>query len=97
MTGVAGGSVSLDLLKKMMDDFAKERNWEQFHSPRNLLLALVNFLFISITQEMVLLCLFWILVAPCSVHYLFVVFLVSDTQLSIYLILYFLVVFPPDF
>ncbi|KAK8701885.1 hypothetical protein V6N13_020263 [Hibiscus sabdariffa] len=35
-------SVSLDLLKQKMADFAKERNWEQFHSPRNLLLALVG-------------------------------------------------------
>ncbi|CAH9129374.1 unnamed protein product [Cuscuta epithymum] len=35
-------SVSLDLLKKKMDDFAKERGWEKFHSPRNLLLALVG-------------------------------------------------------
>ena len=34
-------SVTLDLLKKKMQEFAKERNWEQFHSPRNLLLALV--------------------------------------------------------
>ncbi|XP_057808293.1 uncharacterized protein LOC131023065 [Salvia miltiorrhiza] len=35
-------SVTLDLLKKKMDDFAKERDWEQYHSPRNLLLALVG-------------------------------------------------------
>ncbi|GMY27034.1 dCTP pyrophosphatase 1-like [Fagus crenata] len=35
-------SVTLDLLKKKMQEFAKERNWEQFHSPRNLLLALVG-------------------------------------------------------
>lgn len=35
-------SVTLDLLKKKMDDFAKERDWEKFHSPRNLLLALVG-------------------------------------------------------
>jgi dCTP diphosphatase len=34
-------SVTLDLLKKKMEDFAKERDWQQFHSPRNLLLALV--------------------------------------------------------
>nr|GLL42821.1 dCTP pyrophosphatase 1-like [Ipomoea trifida] len=34
------GSVSLDLLKKKMNDFAKERDWEKFHSPRNLLLAM---------------------------------------------------------
>lgn len=44
MTGVQDGeteSVSLDFLKNKMADFAKERDWEQFHSPRNLLLALV--------------------------------------------------------
>ncbi|KAE8708101.1 F-box protein SKIP23-like [Hibiscus syriacus] len=35
-------SVSLDLLKQKMADFAKERDWDQFHSPRNLLLALVR-------------------------------------------------------
>ncbi|KAL0389910.1 UNVERIFIED_CONTAM: dCTP pyrophosphatase 1 [Sesamum calycinum] len=47
MTGAkqAGGGeepVTLDLLKRTMDDFAKERDWEKFHSPRNLLLALVG-------------------------------------------------------
>ncbi|KAL0459963.1 UNVERIFIED_CONTAM: dCTP pyrophosphatase 1 [Sesamum latifolium] len=47
MTGAkqgAGGEepVTLDLLKRKMDDFAKERDWEKFHSPRNLLLALVG-------------------------------------------------------
>ncbi|KAD7478107.1 hypothetical protein E3N88_01243 [Mikania micrantha] len=35
--------VSLSELKKKMADFAKERDWDQFHSPRNLLLALVLF------------------------------------------------------
>ncbi|XP_010557754.1 PREDICTED: dCTP pyrophosphatase 1-like [Tarenaya hassleriana] len=34
--------VSLDLLMKKMDDFAKDRDWEKFHSPRNLLLAMVG-------------------------------------------------------
>ncbi|XP_011011109.1 PREDICTED: dCTP pyrophosphatase 1-like [Populus euphratica] len=34
--------VSLQDLKKKMADFAKERDWDQFHSPRNLLLALVG-------------------------------------------------------
>ncbi|XP_022758777.1 dCTP pyrophosphatase 1-like [Durio zibethinus] len=44
MTGVEEGdqSVSLDLLKQKMANFAKERDWDQFHSPRNLLLALVG-------------------------------------------------------
>lgn len=34
--------VTLDDLKKKMADFAKERDWDQFHSPRNLLLAMVG-------------------------------------------------------
>ncbi|KAL2541219.1 NTP Pyrophosphohydrolase MazG-related [Abeliophyllum distichum] len=42
MGGVIKESVSIDLLKRKMDDFAKERDWEKFHSPRNLLLALVG-------------------------------------------------------
>ncbi|GFZ20073.1 hypothetical protein Acr_28g0007780 [Actinidia rufa] len=45
MTGACGGedqSVTLDVLTKKMEEFAKERNWERFHSPRNLLLALVG-------------------------------------------------------
>ncbi|KAL6345653.1 hypothetical protein AAG906_017389 [Vitis piasezkii] len=33
-------SVSLGPLKKKMAEFAKERDWDQFHSLRNLLLAL---------------------------------------------------------
>ncbi|XP_061368356.1 uncharacterized protein LOC133311342 [Gastrolobium bilobum] len=42
MTGVSEGrSVTLDMLKQIMAQFAKERDWDQFHSPRNLLLALV--------------------------------------------------------
>ncbi|KAK7382739.1 hypothetical protein VNO80_01787 [Phaseolus coccineus] len=43
MTGVSEqGPVSLDQLKQIMSEFSKERDWEQFHSPRNLLLALVG-------------------------------------------------------
>ncbi|KAK7339068.1 hypothetical protein VNO77_19711 [Canavalia gladiata] len=43
MTGVADEApVTLDLLKQLMAQFAKERDWEPFHSPRNLLLALVG-------------------------------------------------------
>ncbi|XP_058093512.1 uncharacterized protein LOC131239699 [Magnolia sinica] len=37
-----GESVTLEELKQKMADFAKERDWDQFHSPRNLLLALVG-------------------------------------------------------
>ncbi|KAL4323444.1 hypothetical protein GQ457_11G003930 [Hibiscus cannabinus] len=48
MTGIQEAdhhqSVSLDLLKQKMADFAKERDWDRFHSPRNLLLALVYIL-----------------------------------------------------
>ncbi|PWA55967.1 dCTP pyrophosphatase 1 [Artemisia annua] len=41
MSGVSEGEeVTLKLLMKKMEDFAKERDWEQYHSPRNLLLAL---------------------------------------------------------
>ncbi|KAI4319288.1 hypothetical protein MLD38_032908 [Melastoma candidum] len=36
------GDVPLNLLKTMMADFARERDWDRFHSPRNLLLALVG-------------------------------------------------------
>ncbi|MFS7920469.1 putative dCTP diphosphatase [Helianthus anomalus] len=35
-------AVTLKLLKQKMRDFAQERGWAQFHSPRNLLLALVG-------------------------------------------------------
>ncbi|GAB2227876.1 hypothetical protein Droror1_Dr00009704 [Drosera rotundifolia] len=34
--------VTLEELKMKLADFAKERDWDQFHSPRNLLLALVG-------------------------------------------------------
>ncbi|KAH6556140.1 hypothetical protein KP509_1Z202000 [Ceratopteris richardii] len=32
--------MALTELTRMLADFARERNWESFHSPRNLLLAL---------------------------------------------------------
>ncbi|XWS22284.1 hypothetical protein CRYUN_Cryun29cG0021200 [Craigia yunnanensis] len=34
--------VTLEELRKKMVEFARERDWDQFHSPRNLLLALVG-------------------------------------------------------
>ncbi|KAJ0988953.1 hypothetical protein J5N97_007309 [Dioscorea zingiberensis] len=37
-----GEGVTLEDLKKKMADFARERDWDKFHSPRNLLLALVG-------------------------------------------------------
>lgn len=33
---------SLDQLRVMQNQFCKERNWDQFHQPRNLLLAMVG-------------------------------------------------------
>ncbi|XP_062184790.1 uncharacterized protein LOC133888529 [Phragmites australis] len=38
---VGAVDVSLKELSKKLHDFAKERDWEQYHSPRNLLLAMV--------------------------------------------------------
>ncbi|PKA66128.1 hypothetical protein AXF42_Ash018418 [Apostasia shenzhenica] len=47
MKGEEGGmgeekGVDLEDLRKKMAEFARERDWDQFHSPRNLLLALVG-------------------------------------------------------
>ncbi|KAK6266126.1 hypothetical protein QUC31_016963 [Theobroma cacao] len=43
MTGVRDKEgVTLEELKERMAEFARERDWDQFHSPRNLLLALVG-------------------------------------------------------
>ncbi|GFY81495.1 hypothetical protein Acr_01g0013040 [Actinidia rufa] len=44
MTGVLEreSGLSLEELKTKMADFARDRDWDQFHSPRNLLLALVG-------------------------------------------------------
>ncbi|KAL2506363.1 NTP Pyrophosphohydrolase MazG-related [Abeliophyllum distichum] len=43
MKGASGeGRLTLEELKEKMANFAKERDWDQFHSPRNLLLALVG-------------------------------------------------------
>ena len=33
-------SVSLDKIKQLLRDFAKDRDWDQFHSPKNLSMAL---------------------------------------------------------
>ncbi|KMZ60623.1 MazG nucleotide pyrophosphohydrolase [Zostera marina] len=35
-------SVTIEELRKKQTEFAAERDWEKFHSPRNLLLALVG-------------------------------------------------------
>ncbi|KAG6582038.1 dCTP pyrophosphatase 1, partial [Cucurbita argyrosperma subsp. argyrosperma] len=42
MTEVVEREVTLKELKTMMAEFARERDWDQFHSPRNLLLAMVG-------------------------------------------------------
>ncbi|KAH9525540.1 dCTP pyrophosphatase 1 [Bulinus truncatus] len=34
--------LSLEDIRKMNEKFIKERNWDQFHSPRNVLLAMVG-------------------------------------------------------
>ncbi|CAA7398895.1 unnamed protein product [Spirodela intermedia] len=34
--------VSLKYLSRKLDEFAKARDWEKYHSPRNLLLAMVG-------------------------------------------------------
>ena len=36
------GDVSLQELSKRLAEFAEVRGWDQYHSPRNLLLALVS-------------------------------------------------------
>ncbi|KAK8812586.1 hypothetical protein WA538_003800 [Blastocystis sp. DL] len=35
-------SVTLEDLRKRIETFAKERDWDQFHTPRNLLLAMMG-------------------------------------------------------
>ncbi|TXG72945.1 hypothetical protein EZV62_001524 [Acer yangbiense] len=44
MTGVSETTegVTLQQLKNKMAEFSKDRDWDQFHTPRNLLLALVG-------------------------------------------------------
>jgi dCTP diphosphatase len=35
-------SLTLDEVKELMSDFARARDWEQYHTPRNVLLALTG-------------------------------------------------------
>ncbi|CAI8591078.1 unnamed protein product [Vicia faba] len=43
MSGVQeGDSVTIGKLKQLQAHFAKERDWDQYHTPRNLLLAMVG-------------------------------------------------------
>ena len=37
-----GGGLDVEALRRRIADFAKERDWDQFHTPRNILLALVG-------------------------------------------------------
>ena len=39
---LTGEDLGLDALRGSIADFAKERDWDQFHTPRNILLALVG-------------------------------------------------------
>ena len=41
-TGTFSPNITLEQLRKSMKAFADERDWNQFHTPRNLLLALVG-------------------------------------------------------
>uniref|UniRef100_A0A023FTD9 dCTP pyrophosphatase 1 n=1 Tax=Amblyomma parvum TaxID=251391 RepID=A0A023FTD9_AMBPA len=34
-------NLSLETIRQIQAEFAKERNWEQYHTPRNILLAMV--------------------------------------------------------
>jgi hypothetical protein len=45
--GAGRNPVALTELATLMADFAADREWDQFHSPRNLLLALVRLIFSS--------------------------------------------------
>ena len=38
---MAPGSNPLELLQQRLREFARERDWEQFHSPKNLSMALI--------------------------------------------------------
>ncbi|GFU77151.1 dCTP pyrophosphatase 1 [Trichonephila clavipes] len=40
--GTFSSSPNLENIRQIQSNFAKERNWEQYHQPRNLLLALVG-------------------------------------------------------
>ncbi len=35
-----GEKLDLDKIKKYLEDYAKERDWEQFHNPKNISMAL---------------------------------------------------------
>lgn len=39
--GIRMGRDSLEILKERLREFTKERDWDQFHSPKNLSMALI--------------------------------------------------------
>lgn len=58
-------NISLKDLSKKLEEFAKARDWEKYHSPRNLLLAMVifflSFFFLSFFYMFLYFCtFFWI-------------------------------------
>ena len=52
----AASDVGLKELSRKLNDFAKERDWEQYHSPRNLLLAWFASLLSLIGHRFILCC-----------------------------------------
>ena len=50
------GDVGLKELSKKLNDFAKERDCEQYHSPRNLLLAMVRIVSLHLLSLLFLVC-----------------------------------------
>eukprot|EP00438_Fugacium_kawagutii_P014656 Skav226498 [mRNA] locus=scaffold4305:60102:64804:+ [translate_table: standard] len=42
VTSMFSEGISLEQLRRELAEFAKERDWDQFHAPRNLALALVG-------------------------------------------------------
>lgn len=60
--------VSLQELRDRLAEFARVRGWDQYHSPRNLLLALVSFLYILsvfISKIDILISRFQEIIIPC--------------------------------
>ena len=52
----AASDVGLKELSRKLNDFAKERDWEQYHSPRNLLLAMVRIVSLHLLSLLFLVC-----------------------------------------
>ena len=58
--------ITLKDLSRKLEEFAKARDWEKYHSPRNLLLAMVNFFYIL---PISILFLIFTSIAMCSFYY----------------------------